>query len=129
MSLTVQQKITQKSEINRLRVSIQGTVQGVGFRPFVYRLAVGLGLHGWVGNSSAGGTIEVEGRSQVLEIFIFRLVQEKPPLAVFSHVDYVYLERIGYTTFQIHKSISQGDKTVLTLPDIATCHECLQEIF
>ncbi|MCS7252344.1 MAG: acylphosphatase, partial [Thermoflexus sp.] len=68
-------------EIRRLRVEIQGAVQGVGFRPYVYRLAAELGLAGWVLNDSRGVFIEVEGPVSRLERFLERLPREIPPRA------------------------------------------------
>ena len=63
----------------RLKIIVRGAVQGVGFRPFIYRLANGAGLKGWVNNSAAGVFIEVEGPRADLEAFQFRLEEEKPP--------------------------------------------------
>ena len=67
---------------NRMRLELQGAVQGVGFRPFVYQLANQLGLTGWVRNSSVGVVIEVEGQRTSLDEFLDRLEPEKPPAAI-----------------------------------------------
>ena len=116
-------------DTRRLRVIVRGAVQGVGFRPFVYRLAHELGLKGWVNNSSQGVTLEVEGPPAPLEEFCARLRAEKPPRAILRRVETEELEPKGYTTFEIHRSEAEGEKTALVLPDIATCPECLKEIF
>ncbi len=113
----------------RLKVVIQGAVQGVGFRPFVYRLATALNLTGWVQNTSQGVFIEVEGPEERLEAFLRRLPEEKPPAAVLLSLEYAYLDPVGYKNFRIVKSEETGPKTVLVLPDIATCADCLRELF
>lgn len=113
----------------RLRVRLKGAVQGVGFRPFVYRLAKDLGLRGWVINNSSGVEIEVEGKVQLLEEFLLRLQTEKPPLAHIYSQEIEYLEEVGYEDFEIRESKEEGKKEVLILPDIATCQWCLKELF
>jgi hydrogenase maturation protein HypF len=113
----------------RLRISIRGAVQGVGFRPFVYRLATKLELTGWVNNSSQGVTIEVEGQRDVLEKFLLSLQAEKPPQSSIQSLESSWLEPTGYGDFAIRASDSTGAKTALVLPDIATCADCLREIF
>ncbi len=113
----------------RLKVEIQGAVQGVGFRPFVYRLATGLGLNGWVINDTRGVFIEVEGPKADLERFLARLPTEVPPRAIVQMVDSAWLPPLGYEGFEIRHSDEGGAKTVLVLPDIATCDDCLAELF
>ncbi|MCO6450807.1 MAG: carbamoyltransferase HypF [Caldilineales bacterium] len=113
----------------RLRVELHGAVQGVGFRPFVYRLAVGMGLAGWVINDSRGVEIEIEGTTPDLLRFLDRLDAEKPPIAFIHNQQTQWLEPTGQTEFEIRRSQEQGGKTVLILPDLATCPECLSEVF
>ena len=113
----------------RLRVTIHGAVQGVGFRPFVYRLATESGLRGWVLNSSQGVFIEVEGERAVLEEFLLRLEREKPPRAIVQSLEFSFLDPVGYPDFVIRHSEEAGEKTVLILPDIATCPECRREVW
>ena len=115
--------------IKRLRINIQGAVQGVGFRPFVYRLAFELALKGWVNNSSQGLVIEVEGPSPALDAFLKRVSQEKPPLSFIQSLQSVFLDPEGFKNFEIWESDSSEDKTVFVLPDIATCPDCIKEIF
>lgn len=111
----------------RLKVRIRGAVQGVGFRPFVFRLATELDLAGWVLNSSSGVSIEAEGPTPRLREFLLRLERDRPPRAVLQGIESSLLDPVGYTGFEIHPSVD-GDKSALVLPDIATCPECLAEV-
>ena len=113
----------------RLRVEIHGAVQGVGFRPFVYRLATGLGLTGWVINDSRGVFVEVEGEPESLTVFLERLPVEKPPRALIHSLEIQWLEPAGFQAFEIRHSRDEGAKTVLVLPDIAVCSDCLSEVW
>jgi hydrogenase maturation protein HypF len=113
----------------RARLAIHGAVQGVGFRPFVYRLATELGLAGWVNNSSQGVFVEVEGEQARVEEFVTRIETEKPPRSLVQSLETSWLKAVGYTAFEIRPSSSNDAKTALMLPDIATCGDCLREIF
>ncbi len=115
--------------IRRLHIVIRGAVQGVGFRPFVYRLATEMDLTGWVVNSAQGVFIEVEGDRTSLDAFLLRLEKEKPPRAFIQSLEYSLLDPLGYTAFEIRQSDESGEKTALVMPDIATCPDCLREIF
>jgi hydrogenase maturation protein HypF len=117
------------SQRARLKLAVRGAVQGVGFRPFVFRLATGLGLAGWVNNSPQGVFIEVEGPRTTLEQFLLRLEIEKPPRSFIQSLEASWLDPAGYTAFEIRPSETGGNKTALVLPDIATCPDCLREIF
>ncbi|MDB6109816.1 MAG: (NiFe) hydrogenase maturation protein HypF [Pedosphaera sp.] len=112
----------------RAKIRVRGAVQGVGFRPFVYRLATELGLHGWVLNSPQGVQIEVEGERPVLDQFLLRIKKERPPRALIQSLDCARLDCVGQVGFQILDSAEGGDKTALILPDLATCADCLREI-
>ena len=112
----------------RLHGVIRGAVQGVGFRPFVYRLATGLGLTGWVLNSSQGVFLEVEGPQPHLEEFMLRLSREAPPRAWIQSAEFSWRDAIGSTSFEIRSSDDAGPKTALVLPDCAPCPDCLQEV-
>lgn len=112
----------------RLRLEIQGAVQGVGFRPFIYRLATELALPGWIINDTHGVFIEVEGSPDVLHNFLARIPHEAPPHARIHSLQPSWLEPVGYQQFEIRHSNEQGPRTVLVLPDIATCAECLAEV-
>jgi hydrogenase maturation protein HypF len=113
----------------RARAVVRGAVQGVGFRPFVYRLATELGLAGWVLNSAQGVFIEVEGGGAKLREFLVRLEREKPPRAIIQSLEFSFLDFVGYQGFAIRESEETGAKTVLISPDIATCAYCVMEIF
>jgi hydrogenase maturation protein HypF len=113
----------------RLRVVIRGAVQGVGFRPFVYRLATEMGLSGWVINSSQGVFIEVEGHKPQLDTFLLRVEREKPPRSFIQSLESSFLDPVGFTAFEIRHSEESGPKSVLVLPDLAICPDCLRDIF
>jgi hydrogenase maturation protein HypF len=113
----------------RARLTIRGAVQGVGFRPSIYRLANELGLAGWVNNSPQGVFIEVEGPRQVVEEFILRIGPQKPPRSSIQSLEATWLDPIGYDHFEIRPSELAGPITALVLPDIATCPDCLRELF
>lgn len=113
----------------RLRIEVHGAVQGVGFRPFVYRLAGDLRLAGWVINDTQGVFIEVEGPAVDLARFDARLRSEPPPLALIRSVETAWLAPAGYDRFEIRHSQAGGAKTVLVLPDVGTCADCRAEVF
>jgi len=113
----------------RLKLVVRGAVQGVGFRPFIFRLATGLNLTGWVNNSAQGVFIEVEGPRATLEKFLLRIETEKPPRSFIQSLEASWLDAIGFKEFEIRESETGGGKTALVLPDIATCPDCLREIF
>jgi hydrogenase maturation protein HypF len=110
-------------------MTIRGAVQGVGFRPYVYRLATGLGLAGWVNNCCEGVLLEVEGPRPALESFLLRLEPEKPPRSFIQGSEASWLGPAGYKVFEIRASETGGARTVLVPPDIATCPDCVREIF
>jgi hydrogenase maturation protein HypF len=114
---------------SRLRITVRGAVQGVGFRPFVYRLAKEAGLKGWFTNSPQGVFIEVEGPPTALESFLLRLEAERPPRSSIHSLEASWLDPVGYAGFEIRASDTGGARTALVLPDIATCPDCLGEIF
>ncbi len=109
-------------------MTLQGAVQGVGFRPLIYRLAAEMGLNGWVLNSSTGLVIEVEGQRAELEHFLARLESDKPAAAVVLTKEVSLLAPAGFTSFEIRSSDSTAEKTVSVLPDLATCRQCLAEL-
>lgn len=121
-------RLTCVSGLQRLCLRAEGVVQGVGFRPFVYALATELGLTGWVKNSSAGVSVEVEGDRAALEQFVARLQTDKPDHSRLTQVEVDWLSPCGYSHFEIRDSQNQGSKTALILPDLATCPDCLREM-
>ncbi len=112
----------------RLKVTIAGLVQGVGFRPFVFRLAEELGLNGYVLNDTSGVLIEAEGEKDKLDEFLIRVEKEKPALARIYSLRHTFLEETGFQTFGIKESLEAGEKKALVLPDISVCEECLDDI-
>jgi hydrogenase maturation protein HypF len=112
----------------RTRVRVVGTVQGVGFRPFVYRLANDLGLSGWVLNDTRGVLIEVEGGAAALASFLERLRREAPPLATVERVDAADVAPEGGSGFAIRGSDAGGEAAAPVTPDSTTCSDCLAEM-
>ena len=115
--------------MTRVRARVEGTVQGVGFRPFVYRLAAELGLAGWVLNDERGVLLEVEGAAEPVREFMRRLWSEAPPLAVVERVTAEELEPTGEHGFAIVASERHGEPDAPVSPDGATCDDCLRELF
>ena len=112
----------------RVRLIICGGVQGVGFRPFIYRLAQKNGLHGWVMNTPQGVTIEVEGGAAAISAFVPGIALEKPLRSFILSMESVWITPQGAKGFEIRASDSQGKTSALVLPDIATCPDCLKDI-
>ncbi|MGB8699357.1 MAG: carbamoyltransferase HypF, partial [Thermosynechococcaceae cyanobacterium] len=116
--------------LQRLHLRVQGMVQGVGFRPFVYTLATELGLSGWVRNTDSGVDIEVEGSPSGLATFLERLESDRPTHSILSQLKTDWLMPCGYNHFEIHSSDQNShSKSAWILPDLATCPDCLHEIF
>ncbi|MBP6963629.1 MAG: carbamoyltransferase HypF [Armatimonadetes bacterium] len=119
---------TESRASRRLRITVAGTVQGVGFRPFVYRLAGQHGLSGWVRNVADGVLIEVEGDESALRIFAEVLRTDAPTLASVSDSTVVTIPAEGGTGFAIRESIEGADIRPIVPPDIATCPDCLSDM-
>jgi hydrogenase maturation protein HypF len=116
------------NHLERAKAIVRGSVQGVGFRPFVYRLAKELNLAGWVTNTPAGVLIEVEGGGTSLREFLVRLEREAPPRATIQSLEFSFLDATGHRDFAIRDSEPAGEKTATILPDIAPCPHCLIEL-
>ena len=114
----------------RVGVRVGGTVQGVGFRPFVYRLARELELAGWVRNDERGVQIEVEGEREAVDAFLLRGCRaQAPPLARVEDVSWQPLDVRGERSFQIAPSAApRRDADTPVAPDAATCAACLAEL-
>ncbi len=112
----------------RACVQVKGVVQGVGFRPFVYDLAKRNHLKGWVLNDGKGVMIEIEGQKERVKDFLTGL-SSPPPIARVENTDILYEIPFGYSGFEIKTSENGGEKSVLVSPDIATCEDCLNELF
>jgi len=113
-------------KIQARAIYFNGIVQGVGFRPFVFKLAEELGINGWVNNSSHGVTIHAEGNN--LDLFYDRLLKEVPPLARIVTARSVEIELANYGTFEIVESDVEDESDVLISPDVATCGDCLKDM-
>ena len=109
-------------------ISVRGIVQGVGFRPFVYALAVKHSLKGCVYNTSEDVKIEVEGELEALRQFELKLQKKAPPLAHIENITVEYHPPLGYKDFEIRPSQAQEGKYQLISPDMATCPACLSEL-
>ena len=111
----------------RARVRVSGRVQGVGFRPFVWRAATSRGLSGWVGNDALGVVLEIEGRGSSVAALLDEL-SRPPPLAVVDEVRSEPIATVGGSTFEIRQSVVGGARQALVAPDTATCVDCLREL-
>jgi hydrogenase maturation protein HypF len=112
----------------RTAVRVEGIVQGVGFRPFVYSLATGLGLGGLVGNDSDGVFAEVEGPPAAVEAFLHSLAHNAPPLARIERITTTAIRPDGTASFSIAPSEAGPQRRTLVSADTATCADCLAEL-
>jgi hydrogenase maturation protein HypF len=115
--------------MERRAVTIEGIVQGVGFRPFVHNLASSLQLSGFVKNQAGLVQIEIEGERPALERFLTELTQRPPPLAQIDHVSWQPCHRRGESGFVIAPSTDDPTGQVFISPDVATCPDCRRELF
>ncbi|MEW5842089.1 MAG: carbamoyltransferase HypF, partial [Bacteroidota bacterium] len=112
----------------RLKIVVRGAVQGVGFRPFIYRIAKEMNLNGYVFNSTAGVMIEVEGEKEILDKFLFRIEKEKPSASIIISLEFSFLDPVGFENFSIQESNAKEKVSTLILPDIALCEDCKREM-
>ena len=119
----------QTSHVQRQHIIVNGIVQGVGFRPYIYKLANELNLTGFVSNSSSVVTIDLEGTVKLVEEFLARLPQEAPPLSDISEIHVDSIEKQLSDSFVIELSNSDKDIQTLISPDISICDDCLNELF
>lgn len=110
-------------------IRVRGVVQGVGFRPFVYRLAQANGLGGWVLNRETGVEIHIEGGEVGLQSFLRQLATEAPPAADISSLESLECEAAGFSDFSIRDSQRTGPPSVRISPDLPVCNDCLAELF
>jgi hydrogenase maturation protein HypF len=115
--------------LKSLRIIVRGVVQGVGFRPFIYRLAHEHKLAGWVRNTSGSVEIEVEGDESSVDRFVLEIRQSAPPMAKIEEVTSSPIPHQGRTSFEIIESRPEPGQYQLVSPDIATCDACRQEVF
>jgi hydrogenase maturation protein HypF len=114
--------------VQRVRLELRGAVQGVGFRPFVYRLAQRCGVSGWVANDTAGVTIEAEADAAVIEYFMRALSVEAPPQSSIHELSASPLAPEGSAGFRIVSSAAGGARSAVVLPDLAPCDDCMREV-
>jgi hydrogenase maturation protein HypF len=112
----------------RMRITVRGVVQGVGFRPFVYTTAAALGLAGSVRNDSSGAIIEIEGSDDDIGEFLDRLRYQPPPLAIIESIDSQKIPPIGGTGFAIADTSRTDGGRTLASPDVAMCDDCAAEL-
>ena len=112
----------------RRRLLVNGIVQGVGFRPFVYRIAVGFGLKGFIRNTSSGVLIEVQGSSMLLDSFCCALKSDRPPLARIEAIEEIAIDCVAEERFVIADSSADADVETLIPPDIVLCGDCHREL-
>jgi hydrogenase maturation protein HypF len=112
----------------RMAVRVRGVVQGVGFRPFIYRLALEHNLAGFIGNDTNGVTIEVEGFEEQVEAFVGRIGSDAPPMARIDSIAVEELAAMGETGFRIVMSQVLGNVSTGIPADAATCADCLREL-
>ncbi len=120
--------MTASAQLVRARARVHGTVQGVGFRPFVYRIAHEESVAGFVRNDEHGVLLEVEGDTAAVERFLTRLRDDAPPLAAVEAVSREAMSPRGERGFQILASASAGQPDALIAADSATCPDCLAEL-
>ena len=116
------------AELRGANIHVTGIVQGVGFRPFVYRLAVRLGLTGWVRNTSAGVDIQVDGTADSIDTFAILLKSKLPPLARIDSLDVSYEAPHGFNGFEIVISKTLTGAFQPISPDVSICPDCLREL-
>src|SRR5436305_101938 len=112
----------------RVRVRLRGIVQGVGFRPFVYGVAVRLGVGGFVLNSSAGVVAEAEGVVAAVDEFVRTLTVDAPPLSWLQEVHVEEIAGVGGVGFEIRESAAAAGEFALISPDVSTCDNCLADM-
>jgi hydrogenase maturation protein HypF len=111
----------------RLRIQVRGIVQGVGFRPFVHRIATERALRGWVFNSSSGLVTEVEGARPALDTFVEAFRNEAPPLAWIQEMQVSEIAVCGESDFVIRPSVATAGEFALISPDVAVCADCVAD--
>jgi hydrogenase maturation protein HypF len=114
--------------VKRVAIEITGIVQGIGYRPFVYNLALTHSIRGWVLNNEKGVLIDAEGDDGALDRFIEGLTELAPPLARIETLKSTSLEPQGYSFFEIRQSKGASEGFTLISPDVATCDACLAEL-
>ncbi|MGH9704535.1 MAG: acylphosphatase, partial [Candidatus Acidiferrales bacterium] len=110
-------------------IQVRGVVQGVGFRPFIYRLASANHLKGWVLNGEDGVEIHLEGKETSLQSFLDQMKSQPPQAAEIAELQVTAAEEVGFAEFTIRESTGERKPTVRISPDLPVCENCLQELF
>jgi len=129
VALTTPEASTPAVSTRAVRVQVRGVVQGVGFRPFVFRLAQTHALAGWVLNGEDGVEIHLEGDARALDAFAVALRADPPPAAVITSIDVTSAQVEGFGQFTIRNSERHDRPTVRVSPDLPVCDDCLLELF
>ncbi len=127
--MTIEARPGQSATLEARRIRVEGIVQGVGYRPFVWALAMRMDLAGFVANDTTGVVIEVEGSRAGIERFVDALSREAPSLAVIEKIVAESVPAKSHGRFEIVDSQADGERQALICPDIGTCDECLREVF
>ncbi|MDH5427426.1 MAG: carbamoyltransferase HypF [Nitrospirota bacterium] len=127
MTSSVQAPI-RSDQRERIQLTIRGTVQGIGFRPFAFRLAQDLSLGGWIANTPQGTLLELEGTPKNLQTFQKRITAELPLTGNIQAMTSTHIPVIGQRSFCIHPSQGDDQAHSVISPDLATCEDCLQDI-
>lgn len=116
--------------LKRVKIEINGIVQGVGFRPFIHKLTEEYGLCGWIRNTAAGVELDIEGDGEGVAHFVGDITEKSPKLSVIESVKVEEMSEIkGYSGFEIIKSLGSDRKNTLISPDVCICEDCLKELF
>ena len=116
-------------EQQRVRILINGIVQGVGFRPFIYTLATEMGIKGTVSNNPNSVIILAQGTTEQLDRFVDKVKKKKPIASSISKLSYKVITDKGYDDFQIVESYTLLEKSIPVTADLTVCEECLYEMF
>jgi hydrogenase maturation protein HypF len=123
--------LTKGFNINKahLKINIKGFVQGLGFRPFIVRLARQHHQKGWIANTNSGVTIDIEGQPEYQQDFLDSLHNRLPPFAKIDSLTVTALPLAGFDDFEVKASKTDGKQSAFVLPDIAVCPDCVRDIF
>lgn len=114
--------------MNSIEIQVKGIVQGVGFRPFVYKLAINNKLFGWVNNDDQGVNIALEGSKTSVDNFVEDLKNNPPPLAKIDSITIKEKSSKNFTKFEIKNSLNTSNKSTIISPDMAICPDCIEDI-
>ena len=109
-------------------IHLEGLVQGIGFRPFVYQLANQFKIFGWVNNSNDGVHIEFNAGDSIAKEFYKTIIQEAPPLSAITKHSFAEINHKSFQSFEIVESKVHGESNLLVTPDFAICEECKTEL-